>query len=525
VEDSSIRRTRGTELKGFAWTLVLIWTVFVGAEFVWDISRTEHSILDVASIHARSSFQKDLVYRRWAASQGGIYVPATETTPPSPYLTFIDEQNISTPSGRPLTLMNPAYMTRQVHELGKSQYGLRGHITSLNPIRPENAPDPWEREALTAFVHGASEVSSIEEIDGEEYLRLMRPMIAEPDCLKCHAHQGYTAGSIRGGISVSVPMAPLRAVSQKHVLFLAAGQGALWLLGLTGIKAGTDRLRSHIRERDLAEESLREAHVFLERRVEERTAQLQASNLHLKEEIREREQAEAALWEQSRILEAFFKHTVTPLVFLDREFNFMRVNEAYAKADERDISEFPGHNHFEFYPSDAQEIFEEVVRTRKPFQVLARPFQYHDHPERGVSYWNWTLVPILDNDREVEFLVFSLMDVTKRIRAEQEVLELHRQLAEISDQERRRIGQELHDNLGQQLTGVAMLLKSLHQKLEAKGLLEAESTSRLLSCVREAQSQARSLARGLIPVQVDGKGLMAALEDLVETFSLLSGVR
>ena len=277
--------------------------------------------------------------------------------------------------------------------------------------------------------------------------------------------------------------------------------------------------------RVVTEQALKEARDLLELRVEERTAELETINRQLKEEIREREQVEEVLREQSRILEAFFKHTITPLVFLDREFNFIRVNEAYAKAGQRDISEFPGHNHFEFYPSDAQPIFEEVVKTKTPFQVFARPFVYADHPEWGETYWDWTLVPILDSDKEVEFLVFSLKDVTERKRAEEKVLELHKQLADLSDQERRRIGQELHDNLGQQLTGMGMLLKSLHQKLEAKGLPEAENAFQILSCVREAQSQARSLARGLIPVQMDGKGLMSALEDLVYSFGALSGVR
>jgi len=59
-----------------------------------------------------------------------------------------------------------------------------------------------------------------------------------------------------------------------------------------------------------------------------------------------------AVMEQSKILEGFFTSTITPLVFLDRNFNFVRVNEAYANTCQRDISEFPGHNHFEFYPHE-----------------------------------------------------------------------------------------------------------------------------------------------------------------------------
>ncbi len=138
--------------------------------------------------------------------------------------------------------------------------------------------------------------------------------------------------------------------------------------------------------------------------------------------------------EQSRILESFFKHAQTCLVFLDRSFNFIRVNEAYAKACRRDVSEFAGRNHFELYPSDELKAeFERVVQTREPFHVLGRPFIFPDHSEWGVTYWDLTLVPIQDDRGEVEFLVFSLNDVTERKRSEEALRESQAQLQLISD--------------------------------------------------------------------------------------------
>ncbi|MBI3990731.1 MAG: PAS domain S-box protein, partial [Candidatus Omnitrophica bacterium] len=95
------------------------------------------------------------------------------------------------------------------------------------------------------------------------------------------------------------------------------------------------------------------------------------------------------------LLDAFFKHAINPFVFLDTEFNFIRVNEAYAKSCMRDVSEFPGHNQFEFYPHEENEkIFREVVRTKTPFHAFAKPFVFPEHPEQGVTYWDWTLVHI-----------------------------------------------------------------------------------------------------------------------------------
>lgn len=102
------------------------------------------------------------------------------------------------------------------------------------------------------------------------------------------------------------------------------------------------------------------------------------------------------------------------------------MNAAYAKACQRDVSEFPGHNHFAFYPhAENQAIFETVVRSKTPYLADAKPFEFPDHPEWGITYWDWTLVPVLDSQGEVDFLFFSLEDVTARHRAEIE-LQKHR---------------------------------------------------------------------------------------------------
>ncbi len=134
---------------------------------------------------------------------------------------------------------------------------------------------------------------------------------------------------------------------------------------------------------------------------------------------KERWRAEEALRRQLGMNEAFFSQSVTCFALLDPRYNFIRVNEAYAKACRRKVEDFPGRNHFDLYPSDAKSIFDEVVRTKKPFQTLARPFRFEDQPERGVTFWDWTLVPVLDERGELEFLLFSLYEVTERKQAEE----------------------------------------------------------------------------------------------------------
>ncbi len=248
ISESGNSEPRPIGLRGYLVGLLVVWTVFVGTVLLWSLLHQGYETLKTARHQARAAFEKDLVYRRWVASHGGVYVPASEQTPPNPYLSHVEERDITTPSGRHLTLMNPAYMTRQVHELGAEQYGLRGHITSLNPIRPENAADLWEKETLESFGQGVTEVSSVEQTDGQSYMRLMRPLVTEEGCLKCHAGQGYKLGDIRGGISVSVPMEPLRAIGRNHTVALTLGYVLLWLLGLSGIGIGAYHFARRFRE-------------------------------------------------------------------------------------------------------------------------------------------------------------------------------------------------------------------------------------------------------------------------------------
>lgn len=262
----------GAEQPGISFFLIMLfWTLLIVALAIWNYYQNHRAVLHEAQIAARYSFGKDLTFRRWATAHGGVYVPVTEETPPNPYLSHVPERDIVTPSGRQLTLVNPAYMIRQVHGMTDELFGARGHITSLRPNRPENVADEWETVALQAFERGAVEWSNLAPVAGEAHLRLMRPLPAEAGCLKCHARQGYQVGDIIGGISVSIPWAPYRQALQVSALGLAAGYGSIWLLGLLFIERSRRRLRSHLAIRRQAEHALR----LRSKELEERTAELE----------------------------------------------------------------------------------------------------------------------------------------------------------------------------------------------------------------------------------------------------------
>jgi len=212
---------------------------------------------------------RDACWREWNAQHGGVYVPVTDKTPPNPHLAGIADRDITTPSGRRLTLVNPAYMTRQVYEAAEKAGQIRGHLTSLKPKRPNNAADPWETEALRAFEADPGDVDSVSDIGGKPHLRMMRSFPVTNACLKCHGDQGYAVGDIRGGLSVSVPLAPIEAASRPQIVALWFGHGVLWLLGLVGICAATHVIEKRTRGRRQAEREREELLYEMNERIKE----------------------------------------------------------------------------------------------------------------------------------------------------------------------------------------------------------------------------------------------------------------
>ncbi len=116
------------------------------------------------------------------------------------------------------------------------------------------------------------------------------------------------------------------------------------------------------------------------------------------------------------VFDATFETLPILIAVLDTTFNFLRVNSAYAAADNKDPGYFIGKNHFELFPNEENEaIFRRVRDTGIAHTATAKPFEYEHNPERGVSHWDWSLSPTF-NGGSVTHLVLVLQDVTARVR-------------------------------------------------------------------------------------------------------------
>jgi diguanylate cyclase (GGDEF)-like protein/PAS domain S-box-containing protein len=239
----------------------LVWTLLIAASFAYNAFSVHRNVMHNAEAAALATINKDMSFRKWATSHGGVYVPPSERIPPNPYL-HIPDRDVETTSGKVLTLMNPAYMLRDLQLNFPGDYGILTNITSLTPINPHNSADAWEVKALTQFEQNPEPVQAISHINGQAYLRLMQPFVVEPLCLKCHEAQGYKLRDVRGGISTAVPMAPYYEQRNSRWWQQGVTHSAVWLIGVFGLSIGRRRALKFEQERRSYLADLKESEVL-----------------------------------------------------------------------------------------------------------------------------------------------------------------------------------------------------------------------------------------------------------------------
>ena len=223
-------------------------------------------------------------------------------------------------------------------------------------------------------------------------------------------------------------------------------------------------------------------------------------------EITDLKRAEHALQEERNLVSTILDTVGALVAVLDPTGRIVRFNRACERASGRAFEDVKS-----LAFSDLFETEEESLRFRSTFEdwrtARGRSTQegtwLTGQGERRIIAWSGTALRA--EDGRVEYVVASGNDVTERKR-------LERALLEISSREQRRIGQDLHDGLGQHLTGTAFMSKALQQRLEDHALPEAVEAHKIVTLVNEAIEKTRELARGLVPVMSGEEGLMVSLQ-------------
>lgn len=216
--------------------------------------------------------------------------------------------------------------------------------------------------------------------------------------------------------------------------------------------------------------------------------------------------AETALQEERNLLSVLLDTVGALVVVLNPEGEIVRFNRACEQLSGYGFDEVRGRHFWDMFPAP-----EEAERCRTLLQAL-RPGERHEGYEgdwiardgtRRRIAWSNTALPAAG--QAGSHIITTGIDITERKRME-------RALLEISAREQRQIGQDLHDGLGQHLTGIAFMSKVLAQQLGGGGTAQAEQARKIVQLVNEAINKTRELARGLLPVFSEADGLMSALK-------------
>ncbi|HUD46016.1 MAG TPA: PAS domain S-box protein [Candidatus Baltobacteraceae bacterium] len=230
--------------------------------------------------------------------------------------------------------------------------------------------------------------------------------------------------------------------------------------------------------------------------------------------IRQKLEDEAALEERYREL---FENATDMLYTHDREGRITSVNQTGERLLQRSRRDLLGRNILDFVAA------EQRASAR---QWLARLLQGASMPDME---WDVTAASgerikleisarlIQQDGHEVEVEGIA-RDITERKRLEREILE-------ISNREQRRIGHDLHDGVCQQLAGIAFLTSTLAEELAEEGAGSSAQAEKISVMINEVIDQTRGVARGLFPVRLEEKGLVAALDELAANASEVFKIR
>jgi PAS domain S-box-containing protein len=225
-------------------------------------------------------------------------------------------------------------------------------------------------------------------------------------------------------------------------------------------------------------------------------------------DITELKLAEESLQDERNVLSAILDIVGALIVVLDRKGRIVRFNRTCEQTTGYSFAEAQGKYVWDLLllPEEADNFKAIFKETNAAAGTYETSLLTRSGTTRLVT---WSSTVLAGKDGATSHVIVTGIDITERRRLEKALLE-------VSAREQRRIGEDLHDGLGQHLTGIAFMSKVLESKLSEKTLQESGDAAKIVKLVNEAINKTRELSRGLLPVVSDAHGLMSALTRYAE---------
>src|SRR5580704_12082609 len=224
-------------------------------------------------------------------------------------------------------------------------------------------------------------------------------------------------------------------------------------------------------------------------------------------DITELKLAEESLQDERNVLSAILDIVGALIVVLDHKGRIARFNRTCEQTTGYSFAEAKGKYIWDLLlPPEEADNFKVILEENAATGGYETSLLTRSGSTRLVT---WSSTVLAGKDGATSHVIVTGIDVTERRRLEKALLE-------VSAREQRRIGEDLHDGLGQHLTGIAFMSKVLESKLSEKTLQESGDAAKIVKLVNEAIKKTRELSRGLLPVVSDAHGLMSALARYAE---------
>jgi PAS domain S-box-containing protein len=230
------------------------------------------------------------------------------------------------------------------------------------------------------------------------------------------------------------------------------------------------------------------------------------------QDITARRDSEVRLRRSEELLRATTANTADTLMLVDTGLKVRFINKNHAG---KTIEQIIGSEIGVLLPEAARAAVTKKLRHILDTGATAT-YEFESRAAGKVQYFENRAVLVRDAGIGTGISI-STRDITERKRLEQEILD-------VSGRERQSIGRDLHDGLGQELTGVALMLRGLGAQVQERCPDALNSVDEIVALVNRSIENARSLARGLLPVRSETGGLARALEELASRSRDLHGM-